>query len=155
MNWLADIIAGSPATRLSFSYVFRPGPGLFIGLAVWQIATFLALQLFYESKHRAGVTWRHLLRVFVHSTAPASMGTVLWFALELLVDASLFVHPWVMGMRIYDRLGLAVFWSLLLVTWIHLGIGLGRHLRIPHGWAVGAAALWIGYLTMRAVRLMT
>ena len=122
-------------------------------LTVWQVATFAALQMFFQSKRRCRVNWKHILRVFAHATAFASFSTVLWFAVELLVDVSLFIRPARVTLSIYNGIGQGVFGLVLLVTWVHLWLGYRRHLKMPHGWAVAGSSMFIGFLVPQVVRI--
>ena len=153
MNYLAALAAGSGQNRLRFTYVFRPGSMFLADLAMWQIATFAALQLFFQSKHRCRVGWKHILRVFVHATAFASFAPVLWFIFELLVDVSLFIRPARITISVYNGIGFGVLGLVVLVTWAHLWLGYRRHLKMPHGWAVGGLSMLLGFLMLQVLRL--
>ncbi len=152
MNRLAEEVAGPGVRAQRFVYGFRPGSGFLTHLGVWYVATFAALQVFFQSKKRYGIRWTHILRVFVHATALASFATAVWFMLEWLVDLSLLVRPTRVSIMLYNRIGQAVFWLGLMMTWAYLWLGWRRHLKIPHGWAVATVALLIGFLVVLVAR---
>ena len=92
----------------------------------------------------------------VHATAFAALTTALWCVLEMLADATLFFTPAagrILTRRLYQQIGQGVFLLGLIVTWAHLWIGYRRHLRMPHGWGLAAAALLLGHLLARLARI--
>lgn len=133
---------------LTFIYRFRVGPFFVASLLAWYVVSFLALQIFFETKRRLKIGWRDLLRVYVHATVFASLCTAGWCVLEALVDATLFIDPALTGRldRVYVLLGRGVLAAGVLVTWAHLWIGLRCHLKFPHAGLVAAVSLLLGFL---------
>ena len=166
MGWLADAAMNGLADLLEshqwidrpmrFTYLFRPRRGFLPRMALWYLMTFLCFQLLVQSKIRFRIGWRHILRVYVHATAFASLCTALWCVLEMLIDASLFLGPVTRGLvsaRTYLRLGQAVFVLGVTVTWAHIWIGYRRHLQVPRAWGSGAMCLLLGYLLAELVMI--
>jgi len=150
--WLGDPAMNAVATwigsPLTFVYRFRVGPLFLPSMAMWYVVSFASLQLLFQTKRRLDIRWLHTLRVYAHATVFASLCTVGWCVSEMLLDATLFVSPTLIGASpaAYSLLAQAVFAVGLLATWAHLWIGLHYHLKVPRGWLVAAACLLIGYL---------
>ena len=144
MNWLSGVL-GSP---IRFIYPFRGGPRLMAFVALASIASFLAMQLLFQTKRRLGVRWTHMLRVFVHATVFASLATMGWCVLEAVLDATLWISPMLgqASRNSYPMLGRGVYRFTLLATWLYLAVGLRRHLNMPHARAASAAALLVGHV---------
>ena len=141
------------ARPLRFVYPFRPGPLFLPAMGVWYLATLASLQVLFQTKRRLRVRWTDTFRVLVHATVFASLCTGLWCVLEGLLDSTLFFTRLFVGRSQsgYAVLWYAVFFLGLGVTWVHLSIGLARHLRIPRAWLVSATCLLIGYLASSAL----
>ena len=154
MNGIATLVASSTPARRGFAYFFRPGPEFLVDMAIWYLATFAALQIFFESVGHAGARWKHLLRIYAHATLFASVCMALWCVLEAVVDASLFFRATRLGARTYLRLGQGVFCVGLIVTWAHIWLGYRRYLKMPHGWAIAALSIWVGSLFVETVRML-
>ena len=148
MNWLAQVVGATAARRLRFVYFFRPGTAFLWNVATWHLTTFFALHLFYESKRRHGVRAGHILRVYAHCTALAALLPALWCVLEACIDVTHFFGPpqVVLDQRAYRWLGQAMFAIGVIATWRCLWVGYRRYLGMPHGWAIAAVSMFIGYL---------
>jgi hypothetical protein len=157
MNYLARTIQSAAARNVRFIYTFRPGSAFLEDIAIWYLATFLALQLFYESKRMYGVRWRQILRVYAHATALAALCPAAWCVLEALVDATHFFGApgIVVSGRAYDLLGDAMFVIGVTSAWVALWIGYRKYLRMPHGWAIAGLSMFIGYLMTDLVDMLT
>ncbi|MCP4249865.1 MAG: hypothetical protein GY778_22715 [bacterium] len=153
-QWLQD--RGWCGWIQGFTYGFRPQRGFVPFVGFWYLGTLLSMQIFVQSNARYGIGWRHGLRILVHATAFASLAMGLWCVLEMLADAILFFTPAagrILTRRLYERIGEGVFLLGLIVTWAHLWIGYRRHLRMPHGWGMAAAALLLGNLLARLAKI--
>ena len=117
-------------------------------MAGWHVVPFASIQWLFQTKRRRGIRWRDTLRVYAHATVLTSFCPAAWCLLEMLLDATLFVSPAFrdVSAAAYPLLAKAVFVVGVTATWVHLWIGLQRHLKIPRGWLVAAACLLIGYL---------
>lgn len=155
MNTLGAWVERSTQTAWTFAYQLRLSGDDLVDVAAWYVATFLSLQIFFESKQRAGAGWRKVLRVYVHASAPAALMTAVWCVLEAGLDMTLFFrgpNPR-LDPRWYDRLGEYVQYAALAVTWLYLWIGYRRHLKMPHGWAIAAVGLFVGWVAMSTLRV--
>ncbi|MCP4589755.1 MAG: hypothetical protein GY842_03335 [bacterium] len=146
-----DWLRTAPAR--GFVYVPRMSAVFLEDMALWYFATFLSMLLFYRSSRRAGVRWRHILRVYAHATLFASLYTVLCCIAEVLVDVTLLIKPGSYSILLYAGIDQAIYGVGLLLTWVYLWIGYRCYLGIPHGWAIAGLSLWLGRLTMETLRL--
>ncbi len=145
MNGLSRLLE-SP---IRFVYPFRGGAAFMPFVALTCVASFLALQLLFQTKRQLGIRWTHVLRVFVHATVFASLATMGWCVLETVLDATLWVSPRLVTVsrNSYPGLAQGVYFVALLATWLYLAVGLKRHLNMPHARTASAAALLIGHAT--------
>ncbi|MDX9975467.1 MAG: hypothetical protein RBU21_20950 [FCB group bacterium] len=163
MNYLGELTTSGrvdalgrsvPPTR--FTYDFRMSTSFLENVAIWHLCTFAILLILREMPDRAAPTWRRVLRVYVHATALASLCMALWCVAEACVDAAYFFKPpgWQVSRAVYSYLGDATLWLCLLSTWACLWYGYRWHLRMPHGWAIAAVALFTGSLAPRILALI-
>ena len=155
MNTLAPLVGST----FRFTYQFRVGPNFMEFMALWYVATFFCLQVFHVSKRRYGVGWRRILRVYVHSTAFASLIPAISCLLEMLLDCSLLIQPDLSRVlnssqpNPYVVLRDSVFALGVLGTVLLIWLGYRTHLRHPRGWGVAATSLVLGYYLARLVML--
>ncbi|MEZ6085776.1 MAG: hypothetical protein R3E58_17950 [Phycisphaerae bacterium] len=163
--FMNDVIAANaPGPKMQFTYNPRFENADLIDYAMWSVFTFLALSLFVQSNREYKANWRHVLRVFAHSTFLASFSTGAWCILEAALDSSLYYWPWPknprsgvpsIGFDYYSGLGNAVLGLALVSVWAMLWIGYKKYLRIPHGWAIAAVAIFVGHLATQCIHIIT
>jgi len=159
-------VAAWMGSRLTFSYPFRggffylpwrAGFNIFPFMASWYIGTFLSLQMFILSKRIFRVRSLQILRVFVHSTAFASLVMVLWCLGEAMLDSSLLFVPYLQRIvrgtnaPAYRVLADSAKVLAIIVTWAHLWIGYHYYLKMPRGWGIGIMSLVLGSILARIV----
>lgn len=152
---LMNLLGRSLNPPMRFIYNFRPADDFFSRMATWYVTTFVALQVFFQSKRRYGIRWQNTLRVWAHATAFASLLPTIWCLLEVSADASLLVAPRAgrIVQRLYLPLQLGVFVIGLVVTWAHLWMGYRRHFGIRRAWGLAAMAILLGYLLTELVMI--
>ncbi len=162
MNKFIAVLPGLGTPRMRFTYGPRYENNDLITYALWSVGTLLTLQLFVQSKREHRVHWRQVLRVFAHSTLLASLCTALWCVLEAVLDSTLYYLPWpqdsrnnakIIAFEYYAGLGNCMMGLALASIWVMLWIGYKKYLRIPHGWAIAAVALFVGHLAAQCVNI--
>jgi hypothetical protein len=164
MNKVVAVLPGAGFANMRFTYGARFENNDLIDYAMWSVATYLTLLLFVQSNREHKAHWRHVLRVFAHATIFASLCTALWCVLEAALDSTLYYWPWPKNVRTgapsidlkyYWGLGSGVMGLALVSVWAMLWIGYKKHLRIPHGWAIAAVAIFVGNLAAQCVRIIS